>query len=79
MLQEVQSSLRHLTDEDLVERVKGLAARERGATALLVAHLAELDTRDVHLNLREVQHEHLPLSADYRRIGVPHATICQGQ
>ncbi len=29
--------------------LKDLAARERGATALLVAHLAELDTRDVHL------------------------------
>ena len=46
---EVLTSLRHLTDDELVERVKGLAVRERGATALLVAHLAELDTRDVHL------------------------------
>ncbi|HEX9186249.1 MAG TPA: HNH endonuclease signature motif containing protein [Vicinamibacteria bacterium] len=49
MAYEVLSSLRHLTDDELVARVKGLAARERGATALLVAHLAELDTRDVHL------------------------------
>lgn len=46
---EILSSLRHLTDAELVARAKGLAARERGATALLVAHLAELDTRDVHL------------------------------
>jgi hypothetical protein len=46
---EVLTSLRHLTDEELVARVKGLAARARGASALLVAHLAELDTRDVHL------------------------------
>lgn len=41
--------LRRLPDSELVGRVKELAARERGATALLVAHIAELDTRDVHL------------------------------
>jgi hypothetical protein len=39
-------SLRHLTDADLVARVEALARREHGDTALLVAHLAELDTRD---------------------------------
>ncbi|HVR70847.1 MAG TPA: DUF222 domain-containing protein, partial [Vicinamibacteria bacterium] len=38
-----------LSDAELVARVKSLAARERAATAELVAHLAELDTRDVHL------------------------------
>jgi hypothetical protein len=42
-------SLRRLTDTELVARVEALAKRERGATALLVAHLAELDTRDVYL------------------------------
>jgi len=42
-------SLRRLSDDELVARLKGLAARERRATALLVAHLAELDTRDVYL------------------------------
>ena len=42
-------SLRRLTDAELVARVEALAKRERGATALLVAHLAELDTRDVYL------------------------------
>jgi hypothetical protein len=39
-------SLRRLTDAELVERVEALARREHGDTALLVAHLAELDTRD---------------------------------
>jgi hypothetical protein len=43
------SSLRRLTDAELVARVEALATRERGATALLVAHLAELDTRDIYL------------------------------
>ena len=43
------ASLRRLADAELVARVEALAARERGETALLVAHLAELDTRDVHL------------------------------
>jgi hypothetical protein len=43
------ASLRRLSDTELVARVKDLAARERGAMVLLVAHLAELDTRDVHL------------------------------
>ncbi len=46
---EMLESLRHLSDDELVARVKSLAARERRATALLVAHLAELDTRDLHL------------------------------
>jgi hypothetical protein len=42
-------SLRRLSDADLVAGVKGLVGRERATTAELVAHLAELDTRDVHL------------------------------
>jgi hypothetical protein len=49
MQTDILSSLRQLSDADLVGRVKDLAAREHGVTALLVAHLAELDTRDVHL------------------------------
>jgi hypothetical protein len=32
-----------------VARVKDLAARERAATSALIAHLAELDTRGIHL------------------------------
>ena len=46
---ELLLSLRRLPDDELVARLKGLTARERQATALLVAHLAELDTRDVYL------------------------------
>jgi hypothetical protein len=49
MPEDILTSLRQLSDGELVARVNDLAARERGATALLVAHLAELDTRDVHL------------------------------
>jgi len=49
MRNDILTSLRHLSDVELVARVKTLAANERGAMAQLVAHLAELDTRDVHL------------------------------
>jgi hypothetical protein len=43
------AAIARLTDAELLARVKGLAARERAATAELVAHLAELDKRDVLL------------------------------
>ena len=46
---DILESLRGLTDAELVARVEALASREHGDTALLVAHLAELDTRDVYL------------------------------
>ena len=46
---DILASLRRLLDAALVERLTRLAARERRATALFVAHLAELDTRDLHL------------------------------
>jgi hypothetical protein len=49
MKNDILISLTRLSDAELVARVKSLVARERGATAHLVAHLAELDTRDVHL------------------------------
>jgi hypothetical protein len=49
MQNEMFASLSRLSDAELVARLKGLAARERDATAHLVAHLAELDTRDVYL------------------------------
>jgi len=42
---------RGLPDAKLLERLSELAARERAALCDLLAHLAELDTRDVHLNL----------------------------
>jgi hypothetical protein len=40
--------LKGLDDDELLARVKALLARERGDVAEVVAHLAELDTRDVH-------------------------------
>ena len=42
-------TLSSLTDGALVDGLKRLIARERDATVQIVAHLAELDTRDVHL------------------------------
>lgn len=43
------SSPARLSDEALVARVKHLAARERHVTAVLIAHLAELDKRRLYL------------------------------
>jgi hypothetical protein len=48
MQNDLLASLRRLSDTDLASRVKELAARARDATAELVAHLAELATRDLH-------------------------------
>jgi hypothetical protein len=39
----------HLSDNELVASLKGLLGREREATAQVVAHLAVMDMRDVHL------------------------------
>ncbi len=39
----------HLSDDDLVARVKSLVRCEREATASLIAHLAELDARRLYL------------------------------
>ena len=46
---EILTAARQLPDNELVARLRGLAASERDTTAQLVAHLAVLDTRDVHL------------------------------
>ncbi len=46
---DILASARQLSDDELVARLKHLAAGERDTTAQLVAHLAVLDTRDVHL------------------------------
>ncbi len=43
------ASLRLLSDVELVARLQDLASRERESTAELVAHLAELETRGIHL------------------------------
>jgi hypothetical protein len=49
MQNDILTSLTRLSDAELVARMKSLVARERDTTAQLVAHLAELDTRDLHL------------------------------
>jgi hypothetical protein len=41
----------HLSDPQLIDALKRAARDERGATALLVAHLAEMDARTLHLGL----------------------------
>ncbi len=40
-----------LSDQDLIRQLRRLASHERTATVELVAHLAELDTRRLHLPL----------------------------
>jgi len=42
-------SLRHLSDSAVREGMKSCRARERSATAALVAHIAEAETRRLHL------------------------------
>src|SRR5687767_10945905 len=49
MQNDILPTLTHLPDADLVARVKALVARDRDTTSEIIAHLAELDTRDVHL------------------------------
>jgi hypothetical protein len=49
MQNDILTSLTRLSDAELMTRLKSLVARERDATAQLVAHLAELDTRDAFL------------------------------
>jgi hypothetical protein len=41
--------LQLLSDSELIERLKSFVAREKYANAQVVAHLAELDTRELHL------------------------------
>jgi hypothetical protein len=49
MENDILASLAQLSDGALVARVKDLVAHDRDLTAEIVAHLAELDTRDIHL------------------------------
>jgi hypothetical protein len=49
MQNDILASLHQLPDAALVAQVKQLIGRERGVTAEIIAHLAELETRDVHL------------------------------
>jgi hypothetical protein len=70
----------HLTDSQLIDELKRCARSERGATARLVAHLAEMDARQLHLaagfsSLFAYCCEVLQLaeSATYKRIEVARA------
>ncbi len=49
MQNDILHRLTRLPDAELVEKFKTLIRHERGVTADVIAHLAELDTRDVHL------------------------------
>ncbi len=49
MPEDLVAALRRLSDAELLTRIKELAACERETTAALVAHLAELETRGLHL------------------------------
>jgi hypothetical protein len=49
MPNELLASLRLLSDHDLVAHLLSLVGRARHVTVLIVAHLAELDTRDIYL------------------------------
>jgi hypothetical protein len=45
----ILESLARLTDDELAARVKFLAAREHATAGGVIAHLAEMDARDIHL------------------------------
>ena len=49
MQNDILASLARLSDGELAAQVKTLAARERDAAAHMIAHLAEMETRDIHL------------------------------
>ena len=49
MQNDILTSLSRLSDGELVTQLKGLVTRDRDLNAQIVAHLAELDTRDVFL------------------------------
>ena len=49
MQKDILESLARLTDDELAARVKSLAAREHATAACVIAHLAEMAARDIHL------------------------------
>ena len=49
MEHDILASLKGLSDGELLGRVKTLVAHHRQTGAELIAHLAEMDTRDIHL------------------------------
>ena len=54
------TDLHHLTDDEVIARIATLNGVAKEATAALVAHLAELESRDLHLALGEDEN-HLAL------------------
>src|SRR5687767_3911650 len=74
---ETLSSMRQLSDDALIARVKACVVGERQATAALIAALSELDVRRLYLGagFRSlfdycVRHLHLSERAAYSRIEV---------
>ena len=49
MKNEMLAALRNFSDDDLVASLRTLIGQERDVTAQVVAHIAELDTREVYL------------------------------
>lgn len=49
MQKDIRACLKRLSDAEIVARLKDLAASERDAMAQLIAHLAELEARGLHL------------------------------
>jgi hypothetical protein len=49
MQKDILTSLARLSDDELAARVRSLAMREHNTAACVIAHLAEMDTRDIHL------------------------------
>jgi hypothetical protein len=49
MEKDILDSLARLSDDELTARVKSLAMRELATAACVIAHIAEMDTRDIHL------------------------------
>src|SRR5688572_25522637 len=69
MHESILANAARLSDDALLARVKALALRERDATVELIAHLAVLDTRRIHLgegpgSLYKYCHETLGYSED---------------
>ena len=49
MQNDILATLARRSDDEVAPRLKSLTGREREATAEIVAHLAEMDRRDIHL------------------------------
>ena len=73
-------TLTHLRDDVLLRDLSALIARDRFTTALLLAYIAEVDTRKLYVAAGHpsmfaycTEHLHLSESAAYRRIAAARA------